>query len=630
MNALVLLFLVVVVSVGVALTYLSGFEMRLEERLGVGTVAGVIGVTIATILAAQPFGFDDRAVGLGTLVMVGLSIPGWRVATPLLRDEVRDLGDRLRRPWRAADSLRPLAIVTVASWLVTVRILSLAYQDDGAGGVVAGHLSTFGDWNAHLAYAGSFAYGDNLPPELPIAAGNRLSYHVLTNVFAADVAVLGIPMPSALVVTSGLLAMAFPLVFWFAGRRIAASTAITLTAYVLFTLSGGLGFVFAVADVARDGLGVLGDLPRTYARLTEHDIWFDNSVLAFMYAQRPGLVALPVVLIATAVTWTVRQRGPTRALWAAGLLVGASAGFSAFGFLGALGLGGWLTLRQPRRFVRFVGPALALGLPVLIAIAPTSNHVRWQVGWMANTLGVFWPWFWLLNVGLFLPLAVVVLVRRGVLSTGFDRAVAVPAWTIFVAMNLVVLAPWEWNNTHFLIIWQLLLAFPIAGLLVAGVRAARRPLRYVSALVGVTLVLSGGLDVWQATDGSSFRAELSDADGLAAAAWARAQPDDKAVYLTAPEVTEPIPSFGARRVVSGYSGWLFDLGLDDWSQRAADIGSALRGEATTDEVLARYGVDYVVIGPVERAAPYSANVDYWEQRGELVYENPGYRIYRTS
>ena len=144
----------------------------------------------------------------------------------------------------------------------------------------------------------------------------------------------------------------------------------------------------------------------------------------------------------------------------------------------------------------------------MIAIAPSSNHVRWQVGWMANTLGVFWPWFWLLNVGLFLPLAVVVLVRRGVLSTGFDRAVAVPVWTIFVAMNLVVLAPWEWNNTHFLIIWQLLLAFPIAGLLVAGVRAARRPLRYVSALVGVTLVLSGGLDVWQATDGSSFRAEL--------------------------------------------------------------------------------------------------------------------------
>lgn len=632
MNIVVMVFVVDVVLVGVGLTYLSGASLRIEERIGVGAVVGTIAVTLCGYLIAQTTGFGRTSTIAGMVVASAAAAAAWRwrpAGGTTARADARELVTRVRLPWRDPASARLPLVVTVASWVVAWRILALAYQGDGAGGVVSGHLSTFGDWNAHLAYAGSFVHGDNVPPTHPFVVGEPLTYHVLVDVFAAQAATLGVSVADGLVVTSVLLAMAFPLVFWWAGRQLTGSTAVTLAAYFVFTLSGGLGFAWAVADVVRGGPGVLGALPRTYARLPEEHIWFDNPVLSYLYAQRPFQVGLPVVLIVAALVFRPSDRPtvPARAWWTAGVLTGLTAGFSVFGFGGALAVGGWLSLRRPGCRVPFVLPALGLGVPVLLAISPDSNHLRWQPGWMAATLDVFWPWFWLLNLGLFLPLALWALGRGGVLATGFDRAVALPVWAIFVVTNLVVFHPWEWNNTHYLIVWLLLLAFPVGGVLVEWARRAGPLWRPASVVALVVLVASGSLDVWRAVDGSEGRALLTTADGIETAAWVREHTPPRAVFLVAPEATQPITSFGARHVVSGYTGWVWDLGAPDWSQRATDIGVALRGEPGTEEVLERYGVDYVVIGRDERSPAWRANDDYWERRGRLVYTNGEYRVY---
>lgn len=635
MNPLVLLFLVDVVLVGVGLSFASGASLRFEERLGVGAIVGAIAVTLCGYLVAQTTGFGRTSTLAGMAVASAAAAAVWRWrpdGSTTWRAEARDLLARLRLPWRDPDGARPLAVVTLASWAVACRILALAYQGDGHGGVVAGHLSTYGDWNAHLAYAGSFVHGDNVPPTHPFVAGRPLTYHVLADVFAAQAATLGTSVAGGLVATSLLLAMAFPLVFWWAGRRLTRSLTVTLVAYFVFTLSGGLGFAWAAADVARGGLDVLGALPRAYARLTEEHIWFDNPVLSYLYAQRPFQIGLPVVLIVAAMlTGGARddEPAPTRAWWTAGVLTGSTAGFSVFGFGGALAIGAWLGLRRPGCRIPFVLPAIALGLPVVLAIRPEGDHLRWQPGWMAATLDVWWPWFWLLNLGLFLPLAVWTLVRRGVLAGGFDRAVAVPVWAIFVVSNLVVPHPWEWNNTHYLIVWFLLLAFPVAAVVVDVARRFGRPGRAAAVAMFVVLVASGSLDVWRAVDGSEGRTLLTTAEGLETARWVREHTPPRAVFLVAPEITQPITSFGARHVVSGYTGWVWDLGVADWAQRATDIGIALRGEPGTDEVLAWYGVDYVVIGRDERGPAWRADDGYWATRGRLVYANGEYRVYEV-
>lgn len=636
MNGLVLLFLIAVVVGGVGISYLSGVELRLEERLGVGAVLGVMAVTLLGFLIAHTIGFGRTSSLAGVVLLGVLGGVGWwhqhaaavTTSRSTIGHDARDFVSRLGRGWRCADSARPLAIITVISWVLTWRILANAYHDDGSGGVVAGHLSTFGDWNAHLSYAGSFMHGDNVPPTHPFVAGAPLTYHVLVNFFAAQTATFGTSVSTGLIITSALLAMAFPLVFFFTARVVTANRSVGLVAYLIFTLSGGLGFAWAIADIVRGGLGTLGALPRTYARLTEEHIWFDNPVLSYLYAQRPFQVGLPVVLIVVGMLYR-RPRSepaPVRTWWFAGVVTGLCAGFSLFGFGGALVLGAWMGRRLIDRRLPFLLPALGLGLPVVFAMRPESSHIRWQPGWMAATLEVSWLWFWLLNLGLFVPLAVWVLIRRGVLATGFDRAVAVPIWTIFVVSNLVVFHPWEWNNTHYLIIWLLVMAFPVAALIVEWMHRARW-WRAVGAAAFALLVAAGSLDIWRAAEGSEGRVLLATVEGLETARWVRDHTPPRAVFLVAPEVTQPITSFGARHVVSGHIGWVWDMGVVDWSQRATDIGIALRGEPGTDEVLERYGVEYVVIGRDERGPSWRANEEYWADRGTLVYSNGEYRVY---
>lgn len=632
MNPLVLVFAVDVVLAGVGLTFFSGAAMRVEERVGIGTVVGTIAVTLCGYLAAQTTGFGRTSTIVGMIVTSALAAGAWRwrpIDATSCEAGDRPLVARLRLPWRHGDSARPLAAVTLASWLVSWRILALAYQGDGTGGIVAGHLSTYGDWNAHLAYAGSFVHGDNVPPTHPFVAGEPMRYHVLVDAFSAQAATMGISVADALVVTSALLAMAFPLVFWWAGRRLTGSRTVTSVAYFVFTLSGGLGFAWAFADIARGGLGALGALPRTYARLTEEHIWFDNPVLSYLYAQRPFQVGLPVVLIVVALVFRPRSESPApvRAWWTAGVLSGLTAGFSVFGFGGALAIGGWLALRRPGCRIPFAVPAIGLGIPVVLAIRPDGNHIRWQPGWMAATLDVWWPWFWLLNLGLFLPLALWTVAKRGVLATGLDRAIAPPVWAIFVVTNLVVFHPWEWNNTHYLIVWLLMLSFPVGALLVGWARRPGPLWRPLAGVAFVVLVAAGSLDVWRAVDGSEGRALLATAEGVETARWVRDHTPRRAVFLVAPEVTQPITSFGARHVVSGYTGWVWDLGVTDWARRATDIGIALRGEPGTEDVLVRYGVDYVVIGRDERGPAWQANDQFWASRGRLVYANGEYRVY---
>lgn len=53
--------------------------------------------------------------------------------------------------------------------------------------LAAGHLSTWSDGSAHLAYAGRFSGGGVVPIDSPIAAGEPARYHLLADFFAAQV-----------------------------------------------------------------------------------------------------------------------------------------------------------------------------------------------------------------------------------------------------------------------------------------------------------------------------------------------------------------------------------------------------------------------------------------------------------
>jgi uncharacterized membrane protein len=92
-----------------------------------------------------------------------------------------------------------------------------------------------------------------------------------------------------------------------------------------------------------------------------------------------------------------------------------------------------------------------------------------------------------------------------------------------------------------------------------------------------------------------------------------------------------ISTFSGRPTVMGWAGhevqWQHDPG-----QRSADIQTLYQ---TTDlaqarELLGRYGVDYVVVGPIEQTTYGDAGTPKWDQLGERVFSADGTTVWRIT
>jgi uncharacterized membrane protein len=144
----------------------------------------------------------------------------------------------------------------------------------------------------------------------------------------------------------------------------------------------------------------------------------------------------------------------------------------------------------------------------------------------------------------------------------------------------------------------------------------------------VLLCLSGFLDLYRASDFSVSSAEFTDAGGLKVAKWVRQNTSAYAVFAVADDHNSPIPTFAGRRELIGYPGWLWTYGLADYVQKGQDDRRILDGDPAALDLVKKYGVDYVMIGPQE--IPLGANRAYWDAHGTLVYDDGEYAVYRVG
>ena len=80
------------------------------------------------------------------------------------------------------------------------------------------------------------------------------------------------------------------------------------------------------------------------------------------------------------------------------------------------------------------------------------------------------------------------------------------------------------------------------------------------------MISAGGLDTVRAMQRSTAIPWVSDDDLAAARGCAtNSRTDDVLVYAT--NNNSAVAALGGRRVVSGYTGWTWDLGLPDWAIR---------------------------------------------------------------
>lgn len=616
---------------GFGLTYWLPVRLRVEERCAVGVVLGSVTFCVTTFSMFLVVGMNGLTVAVGAVLTALVAASGLYRAGTAPRADLANGAARLRLPMRKASSLRPLVALTAAAGAVATRTLALAYQST-PNGISAGNLAMYGDWAAHLAYAGSFAYGENQALQSPLAAGTPLRYHFLADYFAAPFTVTGATLPQALTLSAWVLAVVFTPLLLCAVQRLTGSRLTSALTLLLFTLSGGVGAWYFARDIGDHGWSAITTIPRTYARMPDQGIWLDNTISVSLYAQRSTLMGVCIGLAALSILLAARVRWVRSGFVIAGVLIGVTGIAHVHMLFSGLALGtlAWLFDRR-REWGWFVLSAALVGLPMAWAITPPTSQMRWLVGWIATEQQQSWPLFWLRNAGIFLPLFLAVAVS-GAANKRLLR-MTMPLWLWFIAANLISFHPWSGNNAKFFLFWQLggcvVIADALRRLWLRRNTAGSQILLRSAAVVAFcALIVTGGIDTVRGMQRTTAFPWVT-ADEVVVADWLRAhaQPGDVLVYGATN--TSAVAAMGGVPAVSGYPGWTSDLGLPDWYARVQQSGVVLSGGEQSDELVEAYGIVWVAIGPWERAE-YAASDTFWSEHAEQVIQVGGYSLYRVS
>ncbi len=578
-------------ALGVAI--LTRFASRLTrlERFAYGAPIGMVIGTLALVPFATVIGFRAELVIADGLICVGAA--AWLVR-----------GKRLRgRPSIARPRWRSVApIVVIGAFAVRWAFYWRDALQERSTGLWAGHVNIWGDWPVHLGIVSSFAYGANFPPEHPRFADHAFAYHYLSDLTAAAQVVLGMEPGPALVLHSfiGCVLLAVAL-YAFARRFLRNRGAATLTV-ILFLLGGGLGWL-GTAAAFEGSHDVTRILAWDHRFKDDLNVQIVNMFFGFMASQRAFLYGLPMAfaIVATLMV-AVRRRGRDPRPF---IVAGAIAGLLPLAHLGTLLalaiVTPFLVLLFPvRRWVWFFAIWMAIAVPQLLAQlgggAGALAAIRIQWGWVADPDP--WLWFWVKNLGFFLPVVVAGLLGRRVLPPRAQRF----AWAfmaLFAVANVIVFQPWDWDNHKLLVYWFLMVALVSAAVLVRLWRARPRfAARAVVVSILVTMTMSGILeDVGTGLGQSTFRMLQPEQIRLAERLRTMTEPD--ALFISGMENHDPVAMLTGRRLYIGYANWLWTEGIP-YEARTAEAERIYRAEPGTDALLARLGIDFVVIGPHER------------------------------
>jgi hypothetical protein len=587
------------------------------ERLCAGTALGLTLAPLAGFALARLLG----SLPVSTLLAAGLLVlPVFAVG---------------RRAWAPGSGGRP-TLAGILAAAIAAAVLLLTFDRaffTRADGIYTGVEHNLGDLPFHLAVITGFAWGGNLGPEHPELSGARLTYPFLVDFGAAQLVGLGASLRAAVGLQNAALALALLGLLHRFTRELTADRVAARLALPLFFLSGGLGFLWLLRDVALSEapLDLLTRLPQDYTITRTGELRWGNVLTTLLLPQRALLLGLPVALIAWTLLWRALdpeapQHHTRRRLVVAGLITGllplahAHAYAVVIAVAGALGL-----LFPPRgRWAAFFAPALLLGVPQVLWLTHGSSvgfgrFLAFEVGWDS---GPHHPLlFWLVNAGLFLPLALVAHLRLA------DRRLArflLPAWGLFLAPNLLRLSPWIWDNVKVLLFWFVALV-PVVALALARL-ASRGGLRRLAALgLLLVLTLSGGLDVYRVVS-RQIALRIFDERAIAFAEEVRRATPPRALILHAPGYDSPVYLTG-RRSVLGYPGHIWSQGLEQGA-REAEIARIYAGEPDAEALLARFGVDHVLVGPSERAL-LKPNTAFLE-RFPIVLKAGDYELRRVA
>ena len=646
---------------GTLATYLYDENSSLGGRLCTGACLGLAALSLIGFVVASLVGLTGAAILVSAVICLSpLALLLDSATTKRFLQDLDAASNSARRLFLHPDAWSISYFLFYAgSAFVLWKVFARAVIED-AGGISTGLLNNFGDLPFHISVITSFAYGNNFPPEDPTYAGVRFTYPFMSDFASAMFVRCGASLRDSMFIVSFILAVAFVgLVHRWALVMLRDKLAAIMTPLIVL-FNGGLGWylLFDKALSSERGLwGVLSDLPPSFTVIPETTWRWGNAISALLVPQRGFLMGLPLAVIAFTQWWLVlekdedaqtrepksKQRRPiaepvgstrfplrTRRMIAAGVAAGLLPLVHAHSFVVVMGMAACLALIHIRwrEWFAFFAVASAIAIPQLLwstlhSSVDASSFFAFELGWDRGTENPVV--FWVKNTGLFIPLIVTAILTKtsGYLIPKRLLLFYLPFTLCFVIPNFLKMAPWIWDNIKVLYYWWLASA-PIVALFLAWLwRQGRRSLRVLTVLLFVAVTLAGALDV----AGIAFRDVkygIFDAAGVQFAERVKQITQPRSLIIHAPVHNTPVFLTG-RRSLMGYPGHIWTHGLE-FVRREGEVKRIYLGSPDAMQLLRNYGVDYAVIGPLERVV--SPPNEQFFTRFEKVEQVGEYSLYK--
>ncbi len=537
--------------------------------------------------------------------------------------------------WRHGDLLL-IALLCLFALIYTPLFDSHMLKAGADGGLCSGGGSAAYDIPFHAALSTSFAYGRNFPPVYTPLPPAPLLYPCMPDFLTAILLVFGWDLHAALVATAVPLAVALTGIFycfatrlsdlvlpvtrkWSGDRRAKAVSWSAGVATLLFSFNGGLGFVHFFGNGS--------DLDVNYTSNPSYGLDWPNVICDMLLPQRTSLFGLSLGLIifsCFAIVWAERDNGGSKPGWPLFLFAGMTAGllpwFHSHSYLAVVLASVVLWLLRPRRvWLAFWLPAAVIAAPQIFAL---SGHVagpgftRFLPGWRGHEQP-YWILYWIRNFGL----PGILFIPAWLASSRNGRWFYAPFMALLLVAFVVVLSPNDYDNLKLIYYWYAGTSVVVAAWLVR-IGSAGVGWRLAAAAAVFASTLSGALTV--VYERRSIKPVFSPA-AVAAADFVKAKTDSHSLFLTGPNLNNPILSLAGRAVVRGPTSWLWSHGYP-FAERDADVGAIYRARDDVMELLRYYRVDYAYLSDDE-VRDLRADRDFFDRTFPSIYRNGGITIY---
>jgi hypothetical protein len=645
-----LLLLIIITAGGFSLTYLIERKGPFMWRLAAGNVIGTALFGVVCFFLSLLIGFGFLSISVAALLVFAL------VGTLKFADDHTEFN----HDWdKAKGRIERFTFGRVKSlaYYVFFIVLFAAFFDRAMivtdAGIFTGASNNLGDLPFHLGTILGFSDGNNFPPQNPSFSGAKFTYPFIADFLTSCLVKLGADVKSAMLLQNVTWAFALLVIFErFTVAITKSRLAGKLAPFILF-FSGGLGFVWFFRDYWQGAQGfieILWNLPRDYT-IGDQFRW-GNSMVVLFITQRSILLGMPLTIVVIHHLWTLfsgddKETKADQNRWTQSLYVGFAAGvlplihahslfvlfiISAFLF--------FLSLGRLKNWIAFAVGTSVVAIPPLLwmlsgSATNTSEFIAWHIGFDSRGMNLIW--FWAKNTGVFIPLAIAGLIVVTVLpkliadKAGEDAKTnyryvlfALPFFVLFLVSNLAKFAPWEWDNIKILIYWFVGFV-PFAAFAIAYFWKHATIYRIAAGVFLAGLIGAGALDVWR-TASSQMEYQVFDDGAVQTAEAIRDRTRPNALFLNAPTYNTAVVLSG-RRSLMRYIGHLSSHGID-FAERHSDLKKIYSGEAMADILIRKYGIEYVLISPLERKE-LTVNEEYFARK-ELFIESGDYKVYRVA